>query len=61
MAAEPKLLTASDLDAMTPDERSAAFKERLVTDLDSLPVDFRNRIVATAERLGEERKTARGE
>ena len=61
MGSEPKLLTAADLDAMTPAERSAAFEERLVTDLDSLPEDFRNRIVATAERLGKERRIARAE
>jgi len=61
MAGEPPSLSAADLDAMTPDERAAAFEERLVTDLDALPAEFRDRVIATAERLGRERRTAPAE
>ena len=41
---------------MTPNERQAAFNDRIVTNLDDLPTEFRNRVVATAERLGRERR-----
>jgi hypothetical protein len=58
MADQPELLTAAQLDAMTPNERMAAFEQRVVTDLDALPTEFRNRVTATAERLGQERRTA---
>ena len=58
MADEPEILTAADLDAMTPDERADAFERRLVTDFDSLPDEFRERIVATAARLGKERRSS---
>lgn len=57
MASKPELLTAAQLDAMTPNERMAAFEQRVVTDLDALPDEFRDRVVATAERLGQERRT----
>jgi hypothetical protein len=58
MADKPELLTAAQLDAMTPNERMAAFEQRVVNDLDELPEEFRNRVVATAERLGQERRTS---
>jgi hypothetical protein len=58
MADKPELLTAAQLDAMTPNERMAAFEQRVVNDLDGLPEEFRNRVVATAERLGQERRTS---
>jgi hypothetical protein len=58
MANKPELLTAAQLDAMTPNERMAAFEQRVVNDLDELPEEFRNRVVATAERLGQERRTS---
>jgi hypothetical protein len=54
----PDFLTAAQLDAMTPDERMAAFEQRVVTDLEALPTEFRDRVTATAERLGRERRTA---
>ena len=56
MADKRELLTAAQLDAMTPNERQAAFNDRIVTNLDDLPTEFRNRVVATAERLGRERR-----
>jgi hypothetical protein len=44
----PSFLTAADLDAMTPDQRAAALRERLVTDLDDLRPEFRERVVEKA-------------
>ncbi len=55
MAAERKALTAEELDAMTPDQRAAALRERLVTDPNELPEEFRDRIFETARRLDTER------
>ena len=48
---ERKLLTAPELDGMSPDERAAAVNDRVVTDLDQLPSEFRDRVVATGRRL----------
>ena len=59
MAAEPPFLSAEDLDAMTPDERLAAFRERIVTDPDKIPAEFRDRIYETGRRLARERRTPR--
>ncbi len=56
MAQHHELITAAQLDAMTPNERLAAFEKRIVTDLDGLPEEFRARVVASAERLGRERR-----
>lgn len=54
MTAKRKILSAEQLDAMTPDQRAAAFDERIVDDLDELPEEFRNRIMETGRRLGEQ-------
>jgi hypothetical protein len=43
------ILTAADLDAMTPAERKAAFGSSVVTDLDQLPADYLARLRAGAE------------
>ena len=51
-----RLLTAPELDAMTPDQRAAAVGERIVTNLDELPAEFRQRVVDTGARLGAERR-----
>ena len=45
------VLTAADLDAMTPAQRRAAFDASLVTDLDQLPADYLARLRADAEEL----------
>jgi hypothetical protein len=55
MRDERKLLTALELDEMSPDERAAAVNDRVVTDLDELPAEFRDRVVATGRRLAVER------
>jgi hypothetical protein len=40
----PPLLTAADLDSMTPDERAAAFRDRIVTNWDDVPEHVRAKI-----------------
>lgn len=44
-------ISVDELELMTPDERLAAVRDRVVTDLDELPDDFRRRIIATAQSL----------
>ena len=43
---------------MTPDERAAAVADRVVTDLDELPAEFRQRVLDTGARLAAERRAA---
>ena len=54
MAEDDRTLTAAELDQMSPDQRAAALRDRLVTDLDELPATFRQRVEETARRLAEE-------
>lgn len=55
MADKYTILTAEELDAMTPDQRARAFRDRIVTDPEEVPEDFRDRVFETAKRLGAER------
>jgi hypothetical protein len=48
------LITAAELDQMSPDERARVVREHLVTDLDHLPDGLRRRVEATAGRLAEQ-------
>jgi hypothetical protein len=61
MADERKMLTAAELDPMSPDQRAAAVRERLVTDLDDLPDEFRRRVVETGRRLADELQPRAGD
>ena len=54
MADVPRLITAAELDQMSPDERARVVREHLVPNLDHLPDDFRRRVEATAGRLAEQ-------
>ena len=54
MADKREILSAEQLDAMTPDERAQAFRRRIVTDADELPEDFRRKIYDRAKQLGAE-------
>jgi hypothetical protein len=54
MGVERELLTAAEMDAMTPDERATAVRERIATDLDEIPDGFRARIERTGQRLATE-------
>lgn len=56
--ANRRLITVSELDAMTPNERAATVAAHIVTDLGELPASFRDRVVATGHRLTAERKPA---
>ncbi|MCP3853173.1 MAG: hypothetical protein GY745_07390 [Actinomycetia bacterium] len=55
MADKQETLSAEQLDAMTPDERAQAFRDRIVTDAHELPEDFRRKIYDRAQQLGAER------
>jgi hypothetical protein len=55
MSRDRQLLTAGELDGMSPDERAAAVNDRIVTDLDELPAEFRDRVIATGQRLAVDR------
>ena len=43
------VLTAAELDAMTPEQRKAAFDASIVTDLEALPADYLAQLRAGAE------------
>jgi hypothetical protein len=45
------VVTAAELDALTPAERHAAFEASLVTDLEQLPADYLARLRADAAEL----------
>ncbi len=42
---------------MSPDQRAAVISERIVTDLDELPADFRQRVLDVGARLADERRS----
>jgi hypothetical protein len=46
-----EILTAAELDAMTPAQRRAAFDASIVTDLETLPPEYVARLRADAEEL----------
>ena len=48
----PEPLSADQLDKMSPDERAKAFRERIVTDADAIPAEFRDKIFKRARSLG---------
>jgi hypothetical protein len=54
VAEAPRLITAAEMDRMTPDERAAAVNERIVTDWDDVAEAFRQKVIATAHRLADE-------
>lgn len=49
--ADRELITADDLDRMTPDQRAAAVRVSIVTDWDQVSPEVRARIEATAAAL----------
>jgi hypothetical protein len=54
MADAPRVITAEELDAMSPDQRAQVVREHIVTDLDHLPEAFRHEVETTAARLAEQ-------
>jgi hypothetical protein len=61
MADARKPLTAAELDVLSPDQRAAAVRDGLVTDLDDVPDEFRRRVINTGRRLADELRTRTGE
>jgi len=55
VADAPRLIKAEELDAMSPDERARVVCEHVVTNLDEVPEDFRQRVETTAGRLAQQR------
>lgn len=58
MADRRRILSAEELDAMTPHQRAAAVRERIVTNPDELPEELRRRVFETTRRLATERNAA---
>lgn len=58
MAEAPRLITAEELDGMSPDERARVVREHIVTDLAQVPEGFRRRVETTAARLAEQLRLA---
>ena len=58
MADAPRLITAEELDGMSPDERARVVREHIVTDLDQVPESFRRRVETTAARLADQLRPA---
>ena len=58
MPDKPKLVTAEELDAMSPNERATAFDERVVRDVDELPTGFRERVMKVGQELSDELRAA---
>jgi hypothetical protein len=52
MAERRRLITAADMDRMSPQERADAIDASLVTDWDDVPEPFRSEVLATARDLG---------
>jgi len=55
MVIDDKVWTAAELEQLTPDERHRVFNEGIVTDLDQLSPEFRDRVRARGRALLAER------
>lgn len=60
VADAPKVVTAEELDQMSPDERAQIVRDHIVTELDQLPDGFRRRVETTAARLAEQIRPTTG-
>jgi hypothetical protein len=60
VADTPRVITAEELDGMTPDERAQVVRDHIVTDLDQLPDGFRRRVETTAAWLAEQNRPPAG-
>ncbi len=56
MTEPDRIITATELEKMTPQERSEVIDAAVVTDWAEVPESFRAEIDATARRLGEQRR-----
>lgn len=59
MARDFTLVTAEQLDTMTPNERAELLRSRTVTDLSELSPEFRERTIAKAKRISDDLRAAR--
>jgi hypothetical protein len=50
------IITAADMDKMTPQERADAVDASIVQSWDDVPEPFRTEVQETARRLGEQRR-----
>ncbi len=57
MSNDRKPLTASEMDAMTPDQRAAAVTAGIITDLAKVPAEFRRRVLDTGQRIADQRRS----
>jgi len=53
---ERKLITAQELEAMSPDERATVINGRIVTNIDELPAEFRAKVMATGLQVAAARR-----
>jgi hypothetical protein len=60
VADAPRVISAEELDAMSPDERAQVVRDHIVTDLGQLPDGFRRRVETTAARLAEQIRPTTG-
>lgn len=56
MSGEEEIVTAADLDRMTPQERLTVVDASRVRSWEEVPEPFRSEVEATARRLGEQRR-----
>lgn len=56
MAEQRKIITAADMDKMTPQQRADAVIAGTVTSWDDVPEPFRSEVLAEARRLGDQRR-----
>jgi hypothetical protein len=56
MAKPVKIITAAEMDRMTPQERADAVDASIIRDLNDVSESFRAEILATAKMLGEQRR-----
>jgi hypothetical protein len=56
MAKPMKIITAAEMDRMTPQERADAVDASIIRDLNDVSEPFRSEILATAKMLSEQRR-----
>jgi hypothetical protein len=56
MAKPVKIITAAEMDRMTPQERADAIDASIIRDLNDVSESFRAEIMETAKILGEQRR-----
>ena len=52
-----KIITAADMDKMTPQERADAVDASIIRDWDEVDAEFKDRVLARARDLADQRRT----